>query len=182
MQAYFLEDISAEAISRLLAWGKEKKVWHWLYGEQMTQITLAYLVEELEISPSAWRQWSHGRVFGDTCELAWWSLSKDQYALRLLIESGDQPPGLAWGVGEEWLPWGGVNATLLHGSLDTKRSKESGQPSWSEARIPRYLHYPVKVNLDTVQEDDVIQVILETQPYAQHGVVGLSRLAVVRLT
>lgn len=173
MDVYTLSAAPAEALSALIAWGVADGRCPWLYGEAETGVTLARLAE------ADWRRWPHGRAFGQAVELAWWREGNGRYRLRLCLERGAPPDdlGLTWGTPESWLPRSADHEeTLLHGSYDVDGSREIGQASWSEARIPRWLHYPLDVDGEAAGADQIRAVLL-TRPYCQSDQrVGLTRL------
>jgi hypothetical protein len=201
MNAYFVANVPATTLHAALAWGVQQQAWPWLYGEAMLGSALTTLPPLLAGDPPGWQAWTHGRAFGPESELSWRRQEDGRYRLRLLQDSGAPPPGVDWGAGQTWEVWVAPAAqtpaaqtpaaqtpaaqtpaaqtplpTLLHGTLDDGRSRESGQASWSEARIPRYLTYPVQIDLERLAEDVNVRVTLSVQAYAQHGVVGLTRL------
>lgn len=176
MDTYVIPNVLAGALHDLLAWGVQQQVWSWLYGETALGTTLAALPPLTTTLDAGWADWSPGRAFGPHAELRWWAQDDGRYRLRLLHDAGPLPPGQVWGDGQVWVAWGSPLPTLLHGTLDTGRTAESGQASWSEARIPRYLVYPVDGDLETIPPDAVVRVTLTVQAYAQDGIVGLTRL------
>jgi hypothetical protein len=147
--------VTADTLTKLLAWGRDQG-WQWLYGEGVTEIVLTWLAPTLDTQPAAWQEWSHGRAFGPSGEISWWLEGDGRYRLRCLSETDAQPLAdeIAWGAAATWQRWsaGGrwdnAGETLLHGSFDSGRSQTSGRPSWSDGRIPRYLYYPVEVDID----------------------------------
>jgi hypothetical protein len=173
MDVYTLPALDETAVGDLVAWGMTNGRWRWLYGEAETGVELAYL------AGMDWRLWPHGRAFGEQAELAWWRQADGRYQLRLALETGSLPTitGITWGSPETWWVWEPEAArTLLHGRYDVGRSQEIGQASWSEARIPRWLHYPVSV--DAAQpKPELVRAVLLTQSYRQQdGLVGLTRV------
>lgn len=173
MDVYTLSAIDETAVGDLVAWGTANGRWRWLYSEAETGVELTYL------AGVDWRLWPHGRAFGEQAELAWWWQADGRYQLRLSLDTGRPPDitGMTWGSPETWRSWRkDVVQTLLHGRYDVGRAEEIGQASWSEARIPRWLHYPVTV--DAAQpKPELVRAVLLTQSYQrQDGLVGLTRL------
>jgi hypothetical protein len=148
-------NVTTATLAKLLAWGRDEG-WQWLYGEGVTEIVLTWLAPALAAEPAAWPQWTHGRAFGPSGEVSWWLEADGHYRLRCLSEADAQPLAdeIAWSEAVTWQRWpvgnhwGNASETLLHGSFDSGRTQASGQSSWSDARIPRYLHYPVEVDID----------------------------------
>jgi hypothetical protein len=119
-------------------------------------------------------RWSEGRAFGPELEVDWWR-DGGTYRLRALLEEGKPPQGVDWGkpVSTALKANGGERSVLLHGELDKDRSASAGRPTWSEARIPRYLVHPCQIQEGTVPPK---QVALVAQDYARNGAVVLTRL------
>ncbi|MBK8935348.1 MAG: hypothetical protein IPM76_24125 [Chloroflexi bacterium] len=177
MNVYTQSAVPVDAVSGLLVWGAENAIWRWLYGEAETGVNLAQLAD------ADWQLWPHGRAFGEKGELAWWEQGDGRYHLRLSLETDSPPTGaeMLWIDPETWLPWGDeatdyVVETLLHGSYDAESSQEIGRESWSEARIPRWLHYPLAVD-KTLPKLEKVRAVMVTRPYHhQDNVVILTRL------
>ncbi len=170
MDVFQVEDVSAETITALLAQAAE--TWPWLYAERPETTELLWLAE----SQADWQQWPYARAFGPESELNWQRQEDGRYTLRLLT---DAPPpvltGLDWGAAAVWQPFGSEQSTWLHGRLDEDRSEVQGELTWSEARIPRWLAYPL--GAETAPPE---RVVLQVQTYAQGGIVGLTRLLAVQ--
>lgn len=86
------------------------------------------------------QHWTSGRLFNANYELQW-EKRGDAFLLRLLTE-GDLPDG--WQATE--FEAGKETSALLFG----ERKRES-DPGWREARIPRWLEYPVEKTLGRVR-------------------------------
>lgn len=176
MEVYTLSDLSLDMLVALAASGTENDVWQWLYGEAETGIELISLPE----APTAadCLPWLHGRIFGETGELAWWVLENNLYQIRLSITENAPPviEGISWGPAVNWQARGEPVATLLHGSYDVAGSQEIGRGSWSEARIPRWLHYPVTVDVTQPDQEDLRVVLVTQDYYAGDQPVPLTRL------
>ncbi len=174
MKAYHVMDTAADIVETILT--QEAKQWPWLYAERPETTDLLWLTASL---PN-WQRWVVARAFGPTSEFSWRRQGNGRYDLRLLTdESPPQIKAFDWGKSANWDVWTSDNnphPTLLHGQLDTDRSKERGIATWSEARIPRWLTYPLPQNGD----DFPNQVTLLTQTYAQNGIVGITRLLSVQ--
>ena len=95
--------------------------------------------------------------------------------MRLLTE-GDVLEGVEWTGSETTLqPIQDEPYPLrLHGAH--KGSDEDGRPTWSEARIPRHLAYPVEVGKE---ENPPEHMALRALDYARAGCVVLTRLVKV---
>ncbi len=115
------------------------------------------------------QQWQHGRAFGPGLEVAWWR-EVTGYRLRAVTE-GPLPAGVAWESASAALhPVGQPYLVQLHGSLDAESDPD--RPTWSEARIPRHLTYPVT----GAGDGPPVRVALQVQALAQEGRVVLIRL------
>jgi hypothetical protein len=167
LREYVVHNVSPASLGDLL----QSEVWPWLYAERMEATELMFLADALE-ADVPWQRWQHGRAFGSESELAWWRQPDERYQVRLLAE-GALPAGLAWGEAvAQWTPWSDkAEATLLHGTLD---GETGDRPSWSEARIPRWLHYPV------TEQPAPERVVLLTLVYQRNGIPGLTRLVGVQ--
>ncbi|MCB8983450.1 MAG: hypothetical protein H6659_06485 [Ardenticatenaceae bacterium] len=170
MNAYFTSQVTQTTLLALLQASQD--TWPWLYVETATDTELLWLQTALT-ETGWWHKSFHGRAFGPKSELAWWRVADDTYELRLLtVASPPLAKGVVWGEAIPWEPWGAAIWTQLYGELDTDRSQQSGISIWSEARIPRYLAYPLEEKTST-------RVLLQTQAYARDGIVGLTRLLAV---
>jgi hypothetical protein len=181
MQVFYCEGVSGDDLDALLAWGEGEGTWPWLYGEAETGL----LLQKLADARAEWKAWRHGRAFGPAAELDWWEEEggryRGRYRLRFLAASVAPPddPALPWSDAEEWDAWDDEPAvTLLHGTYDRDRSQTQERPSWSEARIPRWLHYPVDV--PAADAPEALRAVLVSRAYAQNGIVGLNRLIEIR--
>jgi hypothetical protein len=118
-------------------------------------------------------QWEHGRAFDEALELDWWCTGQT-FRLRLLTE-GDILDGVDWNepdsvvqpVQDEPYP------LRLHGKYDKKHTASPERPTWSEARIPQHIAYPVEVGEG---EKPPERVGLRALDYAHTGCVVLTRL------
>lgn len=129
--------------------------WTWAYAERQADIVLTGRERFLSGSvPLA--QWGHGRVFDEHLELSWWR-QDERYDLRWIAGGASSPP--------ERITWTAVDTTawtaeeqhwLLVGEYDKDRENEV--PTWSEARIPRYLPYPVDLEAGATPPDRVALV------------------------
>lgn len=108
------------------------------------------------------QHWSSGRLFNTTWELQF-ERTADGFLLRLLTE-GDLPEG--WHQAEPCQI--GEEASLL---LFGERKRDD-DPGWREARIPRWLEYPVPKTKG--------RVYLVALPYCRNGMVVRMRLKGVR--
>ena len=138
----------------------------WVYAERLEDIVLA----ECEIwltGPAPLQRWSHGRAFSSTLEVAWWQ-EGDNVSVRA-IGTGTPPAGITWEAQDTsgWGPDPDV-AQLLAGQLDTDHPYS--QPTWSTARLPRYLAYPV------MGEPPPERVALVVRSYRVEGVLVTERL------
>lgn len=170
MDAFQIRDVPAETVTALLTQAGSK--WPWVYAERPETTELLWLAA---VQPN-WQQWPYARAFGPESELSWQQQANGRYTLRLLTDS--TPPvlaGLDWGAATSWQPFGREQSTWLHGRLDEDRSEAQGELTWSEARIPRWLAYPLAAEAAPPE-----RVVLQVQTYAQDGIVGLTRLLAVQ--
>ena len=119
----------------------------------------------------------HGRVFAAEGELAWWRLSPDRFECRHLT-AGAVLPFNGWQTDMI-----GADAQhehhLLHGLVDlTENNVPADPPTWSDARIPRYMSYPVLADSTVTRAS---RVVLETQMCVAASGQRLQRLVGVRL-
>jgi hypothetical protein len=103
------------------------------------------------------QHWSSGRLFNTDWELNW-EKRGNNFLLRLLTE-GDLPSG--WQ--QEMVETDAETSVLLFGER-----KRDTDPGWREARIPRWLEYPVPKTLGRVR--------LIAIPYLREGMVVRMRL------
>jgi hypothetical protein len=181
LSIYVVEQASIEDLRTAL--GDERLTW--AYASRMEDTGLGWLrnlldEQPLGAPPSDRRpgvpltRWSEGWAFGPELEVDWWR-DGGTYRLRALLEEGEPPQGVDWGepVSTALRANGGERYVLLHGELDKDRSASAGRPTWSEARIPRYLAHPCQIQEGT---DPPRQVTLVVRDYACNGAVVLTRL------
>lgn len=169
IRAYFLTGVTADALESLLRGGS----WPWLYAERMEATELCFLAEAMA-GNIPWQRWRHGRVFDPQSELSWQRQPDGRYHLRLLTTvSPPQTDRLDWGDADEWPAAGRQTATLLHGIRNDEPFPD-GKPRWSEARLPRYLAYPV------TEAAPPERVALVTQAYWQSRTTLATRLVAVQ--
>ncbi len=145
----------------------------WVYAESLTDTILAYTGDFLPDKDKDLLQWEHGRAFDEALELDWWC-TEQTFRLRLLTE-GDILDGVDWNepdsvvqpVQDEPYP------LRLHGKYDKKHTASPERPTWSEARIPQHIAYPVEVGEG---EKPPERVVLRALDYARTGCVVLTRL------
>jgi hypothetical protein len=155
----------------------------WAYASRMEDTGLGWLHDLLSGDPLGAPQsgkrpgvelgrWNEGRAFGPDLEIDWWR-EGSLYRLRALLEEGDPPSEVSWGVTSEPLERiGDERAVLLYGLLDEEASRDE-EPTWSEARIPRRLLHPVQGN------ERPPRAVLFGCDYGHSGVVTLTRLVKV---
>ncbi len=107
------------------------------------------------------QHWSSGRLFNEMWELSWEEQAYS-FLLRLLTE-GSLPDG--WQQVE--FETGDETSLLLYGER-----KRDTDPGWREARIPRWLKYPVPKRLGRVRVTGI--------PYLKDGMVVRMRLKGVK--
>jgi len=153
----------------------------WVYAERMADTGLGTVADLLAGEPLGapkdgsrpgieLERWEHGRAFGPQMEVDWWR-EGETFRLRALSES-KLPEGVNWQEpdnGPASVAMGAPRAMMLHGTHDEK--SPSDRPTWSEARVPRHLAYPVQVGSPPPE-----RVTLLGQDYARRGVVVLTRL------
>jgi hypothetical protein len=153
----------------------------WVYAERMADTGLGTVVDLVNGKPLGapengchpgvkLERWEHGRAFGPEIEIDWWR-EGEVFRLRALSNS-DLPGPVEWLELEEEATLaavGGPRLVLLHGSYDTGSAPT--RPTWSEARVPRHLAYPVQFGGLAPQ-----RVALLGQDYARQGIVVLTRL------
>ncbi len=139
----------------------------WVYAKRLEDIVLAARAGWLG-SGIPLERWEYGCAFGPDLELSWWQRD-DGYNVRA-ITAETPPENVAWTAldmagwqADDPVPW------LLVGEYDADR--KSNVPTWSTARIPRYLAYPVP-DLDAPPE----RVVLVAQTFRQAGHVAICRL------
>jgi len=166
LKIYTVESIAPQALRQLLVDSDLK----WVYAESLTDTVLAYTGDFLPDKDLL--QWEHGRAFDETFELDWWRTGQ-AFRLRLLTEN-DVLSGVDWDESEAVLqpvqqePY----PLRLHGTCD-KDPDDTGRPTWSEARIPRRLAYPVQVD-EGIKPPE--RVLLRALDYTRAGSVALTRL------
>lgn len=166
MNQYTATAVSADALYQLLQAGS----WPWLYAERMEGTELLRLAEALAAA-LPWTRWAHGRAFGPESQLTWWRQADAHYQLHLLTEGVAPGGNIAWQAGEP-LTADPPYQSLLFGTYDD--DSKDGVPSWSEARIPRRLHYPLPAD-----SQPAAQVALRLQNLRYHGVAIGTRLLAV---
>ena len=117
----------------------------WVYAERVSDVVLDELQEWLA-GPVGLENWLHGRAFSSEMEIAWWQ-EESMFSLRACIENGTPPTGPTWqpDPGGSQLTRQSEEEMLLFGEYDPEKG-DIQQPTWSTARIPRYLTYPVSGN------------------------------------
>lgn len=166
LKIYTAESVAPKTLRQLLADSKLR----WVYAESLLDTILAYTGDFLPDKDLL--QWEHGRAFDELLELDWWRTGQT-FRLRLLTE-GDGLGSVDWNESEAVLqpvqrdPY----PLRLHGTYD-KGSDEAGPPTWSEARIPRKLAYPVLVDEGAGPPE---RVPLRALDYTRAGCVVLTRL------
>jgi hypothetical protein len=142
----------------------------WVYAKRLEDIVLARR-DDWAASGIPLARWEYGCAFGPELELCWWRRDHggDGYDARA-ITAQTPPDGSAWTAWDmtDWLPdppapW------LLVGERDEDRA--GAVPTWSTARIPRYLTYPAS---DPTAPPE--RVALVAQTYRQADCVTLHRL------
>lgn len=156
----------------------------WVYAERTADTGLGTVADLLAGEPLGaprdgrrpgveLARWEHGRAFGPHLEIDWW---RDGETFRLRALSEDTlPPGVDWQEpddGPSLVAVGAPRAMTLYGTLDKNDEKSPpDRPTWSEARVPRHLAYPVPF-----ESSPSARVALLGQDYARRGVVVLTRL------
>lgn len=179
LSIYVIEQTSIEELRAVLS--DERLTW--AYALRMEDTALGWLRDLLNEKPLGapldgvrpglpLKCWTEGRAFGPQLEVDW-QRDGETYHLRALLEEGEPPQNVDWGVpdGATLRAHGGEHYVLLHGALD--ESSEAGRPTWSEARIPRRLAYPYDPQAEMALPQ---RVALAVQDYARDGVVVLTRL------
>lgn len=149
----------------------------WVYFENETQVEMVRLEYALSAT-DRFPNWELARIFGDFSELRCSKQENGKFELNYFTEDTQfkDKTGLDWNLPIVWYRRGVPSQTLLHGTFDVKSSQELGRGSWSEARIPRWLHYPVDVDV-TQPDQEALRVVLITQDYyAEDQSVPLTRL------
>ena len=162
-RVYVASGVTPEALAEALRDPRLRLV----YAERMEDTVLTWRDDWLQM-PVALERWTYGRAFGEEAELRW-QKSEDGYEVRA-IAVGDAPAGIDWKVEpcDDWDERPGEQPLLLVGERD--RDRPSPQPTWSEARIPRYLTYPVEAPAQATR------VALVQRVYRRNGVVVTTRL------
>lgn len=166
MNQYAATAVPADVLHQLLQAGS----WPWLYAERMEGTELLRLAVALA-GTLPWTRWAHGRAFGPESELTWWRQADGRYQLRLLSESVAPDGDILWQAGEP-LAADPPYQSLLFGTYDDDSAGDV--PSWSEARIPRRLHYPLAADSPPAE-----QVALRLQNLRYHGIAIGTRLLAV---
>lgn len=137
----------------------------WVYAERMENIVLDWRTEWLK-SPDAPEHWMHGRAFGPELELRW-EQRQDGFEVRVITDGGAPPNGLACSeIPFDLAADEDEQRLLLVGERD--RDRPSDRPTWSVARIPRYLAYPA--------DGSAARVALAQRVYRKSGQVVATRL------
>lgn len=135
--------------------------WRWASVEQPSGTELTWFAT-LAAKSLPWASWHHARLFSEETELAWWLEYNGRFTCRLL--TANHPDNSVWQPGGTYKPFAlserswQPEATLLHG----RWNGNTDPPSWSEPRIPRYLHYPVAADAKLATES---RGILNTAVY-----------------
>ncbi len=168
LKIYTAENVTPQTLRQLLTDSNLK----WVYAESLTNTILAYTGDFLLGKDQDLLQWEHGRAFDETLELDWWRTG-ETFRLRLLTER-DVPDGVNWNkTGAVVQPIRDEPYSLrMHGMCD-EHTASPKHPTWSEARIPRHLAYPVAVGKG---ENPPERVALRALDYARAGCVVLTRL------
>lgn len=170
LKLYTAEGVAPRTLRQLLGDSHLK----WVFAESLSDTILAYTGDFLrDGNDESLLQWEHGRAFDEALELDWWCTGQT-FRLRLLTE-GDILDGVDWNepdsvvqpVQDEPYP------LRLHGKYDKKHTASPERPTWSEARIPQHIAYPVEVGEG---EKPPERVVLRALDYAHAGCVVLTRL------
>jgi len=170
-------EISLDTLRQVLAHSNLQ----WAYAERMADTGLGTIADLLEGEPLGspkdgnrpgvgLERWEHGRAFGPDLEIDWWR-EGETFRLRGLSESA-LPEEITWTEPNGSSPptvVGTLRVMTLYGIHDKASSPE--RPTWSEARVPRYLAYPIQCDDQPPQ-----RVTLLGQDYARRGVVVMTRL------
>lgn len=161
---YVAQSISLASLTKAL---QDPRL-RWAYAERVEDIVLTWR-DALLGDTVPLERWSHGRAFSQELEVCWWRRDGG-YKVRAIVSAGKPPAGIAWTLlnTDNWQATGD-HAALLIGEHDTDRSGDV--PTWSAARIPRYLPYPVPMSgtLPT-------RVALVARAYRSGGIVVTQRL------
>lgn len=173
LKIYTAKSVAPQALRQSLADSRLK----WVYAESLSDTILAYTEDFLrnENGENLLR-WEHGRAFDEALELDWWRTGQT-FRLRLLTEAGVLD-GIKWNEPEALVlqPVQDEPYPLrLHGTRD-EHTASSERPTWSEARIPRYMTYPIQIGKG---QEPPHRVVLRALDYARAGCVVLTRLVEV---
>jgi len=140
----------------------------WVYAERVEDTVLTWRDALLDETVPLER-WHHGRAFGPDLEIGWWQWDEG-YEVRAIVAAGRPPVSIAWAIVDaaDWQE-GDDQIILLIGEHDADRPTDV--PTWSVARIPRYLAYPVKVGTAPPQRVALVQRV-----YRLNGIVVTERL------
>lgn len=162
-RVYVASGVSAEALTEAL---RDPRL-RWVYAERMEDTVLAWHEAWLR-TPVSLDRWTHGRAFGEEAELRW-QKGERGYEVRA-IAVGVAPTGIGWKAEpcDDWEANPYEQRLLLVGDRD--RDRPSPQPTWSAARIPRYLAYPVAAPARATR------VALVQRVYRRNGAIVTTRL------
>jgi hypothetical protein len=146
---------------------------HWAYAERLEDTVLTWR-DALLNGDVPLKRWDHGRAFGPEMEVSWWRRDEG-YEVRAIISTGQPPAVILW----TRLDTGGWQAeddhvALLIGEHDADRPTDV--PTWSAARIPRYLPYPVEVS----ERKTPLRAALVVRVYRAGGIIVTQRLVQVK--
>ncbi len=164
---FLAENVTESALAAAL---RDARV-QWVYAESPAATALVW-AETFPPAAAPLANWHHGRAFGETLEMAWWRQG-DAYQVRTLATGSPpaNPLGEADPEAAQYRP-AAENHFLLVGERDEDRPAET--PTWSAARVPQYLAYPVP------GQPPPRRVALVVVPYRVGGMVRDQRF--VRLT
>ena len=161
---YVAQSVSLAALTEAL---QDPRL-RWAYAERLENIVLTWH-DALLNDATPLERWLHGRAFSQELEVCWWQRD-DDYEVRATVSAGKPPSGITWtplNTGS----WQAADdqVALLVGDHDADRP--GNVPTWSAARIPRYLPYPVPVS-----GTSPARVALVARAYQSGGIVVTQRL------
>lgn len=132
-------EVSLSALQELLA----ATAWTWAYTERQADIVLTKRAALLEGNQAPVAQWEHGRAFNAELEISWWQRGASYDVRWIATTAMTAPVAISWNVLDtsEWTA--SEQRWLLIGERDANR--KDTVPTWSVARIPRYLPYPLEL-------------------------------------